>query len=208
MTNVVTIFLHIPRTGGTTFRRLMDAAYARCIRVGPEFNNRLADAVEPDAMAYYGHSHYGLHFHIPPGPYRIRYVTLLRDPVERLRSQARNRGTTVADLLACWPEQKNMAVRMLGLGAGAGSYHADQLTEQDLICAKARLRAYFEFGFTEHLDEFAHRVLGFAPGLVPLTVPHLNASESSNDDHDDVPDDAVNFDAELLSFARELHARQ
>lgn len=153
---MIYIFVHIPRTGGTSLRAAMDRAWGPCVRVGPEFAGRLGDAVVPGTKAYYGHHPFGLHKHLVPGePYQ--YITLLRDPRERLASAARNAGCTVAELLERRPEQRDMMVRLL-----SGQAHAGLLSRDDLAAAIGNLLIYFKWELTSRLDSF-QRALWLGP---------------------------------------------
>lgn len=85
------IFIHIPKTAGTTLMRIMERSYPRQ-RI---YRSRDAHFVSIDHFAglpqaqrqsydlLSGHMPYGVHPHVPR-PYR--YFTMLRDPVERVIS--------------------------------------------------------------------------------------------------------------------------
>ena len=87
-----TVFLHIPKTGGTSLRSLFEDHYGdrllRVYRSGPE------PRVHPDDVpglpeeqravdAVFGHFAFGIHTDLPRP---VRYVTVLRDPVMRVVS--------------------------------------------------------------------------------------------------------------------------
>lgn len=189
------VFLHIPRTGGTSFRAVMDKIWGPCVRVGPEFNNRLQD-VPRDAEAYYGHSHYGLHEYLPQP---VQYWTLLRAPDVRLRSAARNAGCTVEELLTKAPEQSNMMVRMLAGSLPGAPYDARPMTREHLSVACARLKA-LAFGFTTDIPSFCRRYrLLAAMRREGVTWPRLNASVDAC--VGSVPAWAVELDYELYDAA-------
>ena len=85
----VLLFLHIPRTGGSTLLRLLDRQY------GGEAVLKAHDAVSADVVARLhaerpartrviaGHFYYGVHSRLAAS---CRYMTFLRDPVERVVS--------------------------------------------------------------------------------------------------------------------------
>jgi galactose-3-O-sulfotransferase len=83
------VFLHVPRTAGTTFVHILERQY------GGDGVLRLYDSTFGDELAALsrdeldrvrvvaGHFYFGAHVHLP-GP--CRYLTFLRDPVERVIS--------------------------------------------------------------------------------------------------------------------------
>lgn len=84
-------FLHLPKTAGTTMRRVLDREYrnARRYEIGEDvtgdiraFRARSWDAGNAPALVQ-GHMSYGLHQCVP-GP--ATYVTLLREPIRRALS--------------------------------------------------------------------------------------------------------------------------
>jgi len=84
-------FLHLPKTGGTTMRRILDREYrnARRFEIGEDVTGDIrafrslewTDGNAPNLVQ--GHMSYGLHRFVP-GP--ATYVTLLRDPMRRALS--------------------------------------------------------------------------------------------------------------------------
>jgi hypothetical protein len=85
------VFLHVPRTGGTTLHRIIERQYPpeQLYSVGlvaGESSHKLAQlspARRAQIRMLRGHMGFGVHGHLP-GP--TTYVTLLRDPVERVVS--------------------------------------------------------------------------------------------------------------------------
>lgn len=90
------IFLHIPKTAGTTLHRIIERQYAaeRIISFGPDAHQSIADfrALSEERRAQIrmlkGHMAFGLHRYFPADSDHNRpvYFTLLRDPIERVIS--------------------------------------------------------------------------------------------------------------------------
>lgn len=82
------IFLHIPRTGGMSVRNTMDRVYGRENIGRPWWGDHAGEPVPRDVRykdAWYGHFRFGLHEHI--GRPNTRYITILREPTERVLSE-------------------------------------------------------------------------------------------------------------------------
>lgn len=91
----VLLFMHIPKTAGTSLRGALEPAYSAGERLYLYPAADLAGAVEPREFAQLpppqrrrlrfimGHFAWGIHESVP-GP--CRYVTMLRDPVDRVAS--------------------------------------------------------------------------------------------------------------------------
>jgi hypothetical protein len=86
------IFLHIPKTAGTTLNRIIEWQYSPLsiftidphgIRATPERFKTLSERRRRQLQVVRGHMVYGIHEFLPQG---ATYITMLRDPVARLLS--------------------------------------------------------------------------------------------------------------------------
>ncbi|MFN0131689.1 MAG: sulfotransferase family 2 domain-containing protein [Phycisphaerales bacterium] len=82
------IFIHIPKAAGTTFQHLVEDRFARKFRFSgdtEEWNafKRLSAEERDSFDLLYGHVHFGVHEHLARP---AMYVTMLRDPVDRIVS--------------------------------------------------------------------------------------------------------------------------
>lgn len=84
------IFLHIPKTAGTTLHRIIDRQYPRRARhwitrhhAGIQAFKELPLARRAELLMVRGHIPYGLHEYLPRP---AKYFTILREPVERVIS--------------------------------------------------------------------------------------------------------------------------
>lgn len=86
------VFVHVPRTGGITLRTVLERQYgrSRTLRLYGDAAERPLDKLErlsapglARIQVFAGHVPFGLH-RVVPGP--IAYVTMLRQPVDRILS--------------------------------------------------------------------------------------------------------------------------
>lgn len=178
----VLIFLHIPRTGGMSLRNTMNKVYGVRNIGRPWWGTHVNEPVPREVRqkaAWYGHFHFGLHAHIGrPG---IKYITILREPTERVLSEyKRNRyreryGWKPIDLVRSDDSQavalagNNLMVRML-----SGSNPDTQLDSSHVRLAIENIQNHFLFvGFTHRyneLENFVRNNLGW-----PIeSMPHDN----------------------------------
>jgi hypothetical protein len=86
------LFLHIPKTAGTTFRQIVDKQYGfkNVLTYYNQNSEQLLDNLEqllivkPNYKALMGHFHYGLHKRIS---FPTTYITFIRHPIARTISQ-------------------------------------------------------------------------------------------------------------------------
>ena len=210
----VCLFLHIPKTAGTTLKACIYEHYAVPAPGGgwfrdgiyyfpygfhkaqrPRFTPRVRAALERDDLrAAVGHFWYGAHELIPRPAF---YVTLLRDPVDRVVSlyhhilgkedelyhdAIASRGASLEEFVVefgCREVDNDQTRRIAGVEPAYG-----KCTPRTLERAKRNLRERFAFvGVTERFDESVialQRLLGwpylfYFPELVSRTRPPRSA---------------------------------
>lgn len=164
------LFLHIPKTAGTTMYRLMEKQYPGQVwfwLVGKNMEEaiRLISAdLTCTIKCFYGHFTFGIHnqFTRP-----CTYITLLRDPIDRVISeyyflleeprhdpyvanQLITKNMTLLDYVTSTDEAfvrrtNNMQTRFI-TGNPSPRY-------EDLLLAKELLKKYFHIGITERFNE-------------------------------------------------------
>jgi hypothetical protein len=185
------IFLHIPKTAGSTLRRILERQYdPRHIftlegwRVHEKDFPGLPEAVRAQVRVLEGHQFFGLHAHLP-GP--ALYLTLLRDPVERLvsqyyhilrspehylRPQVVDGGLSLAEFAHAKlaPELDNGQLRYV---AGLGDLPCGAVGAEHLERARRILREQFAVvGLVERFDEsvlLMRLTLGWRPPIYQRT---------------------------------------
>jgi Galactose-3-O-sulfotransferase len=222
------VFVHVPRTGGTTIERVLDRKYrSRVLHVETlwdplAFVGQLPLEQRATADAIAGHVHYGVHDHVPR---QCVYVTMLRDPVARVASMYHFiRGNpkhwlhpelirTGIDLeefarTAADPGVDNQQTRLIaGIGSGELGQPPSKLGPEALEAAKTNLRTFVVVGLTERFDEsfiLLRRALGWR---LPMYMS-VNAAK----DADQPPTAAAvaairernRLDLDLYRFARGL----
>lgn len=171
------VFVHIPKTGGSTLCNVLGRQYPGetqyWIRPGTDrvaagqALRRLDDEHRRRLRLVTGHVPYGLHEDLRP--HQVRYVTVLRDPVSRLRSlylftrgRPRNPLYDVAQTagLAEFAQSEKTAqldndqTRFLAGGLAVGADPFDRpVTEEDFERARRHLIEFAAVGVTERFDE-------------------------------------------------------
>jgi hypothetical protein len=220
----VAIFLHIPKTGGTSFRQVVETVYgSRCISVYSLDAATLAGVKEQlvEADALFGHLFYGIHQVLGIAP---RYITIVRDPVERVisfyRHQARDEdseffgaiadGMTLRDLLESGRchQVNNHMVRIVSGYESSEPIHDEHVLRRAL----ANLNQFECLGVTARMDESVLQIARRLGWRSVPAVPRINTSPSRDFSIDSATRDAILrqnaldlqlYDAVASSFDRE-----
>jgi len=164
------IFLHIPKTAGTTLNRIIESQYSPFaiytmdpyrIRATAERFKRLPEARRRRFRVVRGHLLYGIHEFLPQG---ATYITMLRDPVARalsayyfalrrplnpLHRKIKKEQLSVEDCLRLFPERHNLQCRFI-----AGIKDTAVRDERLLNIAKENLAKSFSVvGISERFEE-------------------------------------------------------
>ena len=213
------IFLHIPKAGGTTLHNILDRIYAPVnlrAKSGMVSKESIL-GMEKDAFnnlfLVKGHMHFGLHGCFPNE--KVKYLTFLRDPVDRVVSHYFFVKRTPGHYLYKVVNESNMSlleyalsdltweldngqVRNLIEGGGTNI----KLTVESLNDAKSNLKKWFALvGITERFDEsliVMKRILGWKE--FPC-YKKLNAAKEKHD----IPEEMLNKIAERNALDIELY---
>lgn len=192
------VFIHVPKTSGTTVRGIVESQYppdtvVRIVGSGPRAGMIQLEEMDPERLltlrAVTGHMAYGVHRYLSR---RARYVTMLRDPVDRIISHyyyvqtvqepARPPGAldgvaNLADYVTISPTApltNNEMTRLLG---GAVDDPGRLPTSETLKRAKRNLDGFAVVGLLERFDEsllLMRRAFGW---YWPVYAPENVASE-------------------------------
>jgi hypothetical protein len=207
------IFMHIPKTAGTTISDVLRKNFTPVERFDHESYQgeeltlvSLPDDLKPCIRCLMGHYYHGVHDHFPGR--RFTYFTMLRNPIERILSQYSFvqtypgyeyvRGKSFAEYLDLAPEASNNQTLLVG-----------GLPTPDIERAKSNLRSFSAVGITEMFDEslglFA-RTFGWTDATyhpVNITKHRLRRDDLSATDIRKAEEKNA-LDLELYAFAHEL----
>jgi hypothetical protein len=164
------IFLHIPKTAGTTLNRIIESQYSpfsiytidpHRIRATAERLQQLPEARRRRLRVVRGHVLYGIHQSLPQG---ATYITMLRDPVARVLSayhfvlrrplnplhrKLKTERLTVEDCLRLFPDRHNLQCRFI-----SGVRDTSIKDERLLKIARENLsRSFAVVGISERFEE-------------------------------------------------------
>lgn len=207
------IFLHIPKTGGSTLNTIFKRQFSvEEIYDHELFQNevipldQLTEQQKNDINAFAGHHLYGVHEHFQK---QHHYFTMLRHPVDRvlsLYSYLRNypgyerlKDMTLEEFVRTEPEANNCQTLLL----------CGYPVQYDLNLAKERLESFDAVGITERFDESLYLLKAVYNwndihyNKVNITKKKLRRA--------DVPKETIKLiedynklDMELYQFAKEL----
>ena len=98
MAKQTTIFIHIPKTGGQTLRKVVEQNYLqkevfRCYPTNQKYRNledlkNLSEKEQEQIKVFIGHMNYGVHKHIIEVDKKseVNYITMMREPIDRVIS--------------------------------------------------------------------------------------------------------------------------
>ncbi|MEO8044949.1 MAG: sulfotransferase family 2 domain-containing protein [Spartobacteria bacterium] len=193
------IFLHIPKTAGTTLNRIIEWQYSPLaiftmdpyrIRATAERFKRLPEGRRRRLRVVRGHLTYGIHEFLPQG---ASYITILREPVARVLSayyfvlrrplnplhrKLKKERLSIEDCIRLFPQRQNLQCRFI-----AGVEDTATNGERLLDLAKENLAKSFSVvGISERFEEslmlmaktFDWRIPSYENWKVAKTRPQID----------------------------------
>ncbi len=232
------VFMHLPKTGGTTLYRLLKNCYDKQV-VCPERHDNL-EHLSTDTIKSYrlfsGHYNYNSILRSIPAPYSM--VTIFREPKARLLSGYYFARSHKLSFIESEPRRREqlLPAKQLGLKdyldhraeglrdaivnwvAGREGTVAERLER-----AKQRLRGMAAVGITEQMDDSIWLIFSVLGLCVPETIPRHMSFDTLTQDYNHMEpiekesvtpeiaerlDDLTVHDQELYAYARELFAER
>lgn len=226
------IFLHIPKTAGTSLQQLINRQFDPALvyemdnsdaRKSMEVFKNIPDEEKVHYKVVLGHMWFGLHRHIPQPS---SYITILRDPVERVISHyyfVKRRpdhylyetvmsgnltlGQYVENKLST--ELNNGQTRLLSGEMDEETYSFGKCTPQMLETAKKNLKNHFSVvgiqeAFDDTLQLVRKRLKWKVSDIMENVTPNRPDREKISQDTIDTIKKYNQLDIDLYGFAREL----
>ena len=165
------VFLHIPKTAGTTLNRIIEWQYSPFeiftmdpyrIRATPDRFKRLSERRRRQLRMVRGHMFYGIHEFLPQG---ATYITMLRDPVPRALSayyfilrrplnpfhrKVKKERLGIEDCIRLFPQRHNLQCRMIAGVKDVGSTDDKRLLD---MAKENLLKSFSVVGICERFEE-------------------------------------------------------
>ena len=165
------IFLHIPKTAGTTLNRIIEWQYSPFeiftmdpyrIRATPERLKRLPQGRRCRLRMVRGHMLYGIHECLPQG---ATYFTMLRDPVARalstyyfilrrplnpLHRKVKKERLSIEDCIRSFPQRHNLQCRLIAGVKDASSTGDERLLD---MAKEHLIKSFSVVGIAERFEE-------------------------------------------------------
>lgn len=210
----LTIFLHIPKTGGTTLNTIFRNQYDRSEFFDHESYQdelmkleELTDEVKQKLVAVSGHYYFGIHTQFTKP---FTYFTIVREPVDRVISAyyflknfpgyERVQTMTLEEFVLNEPEAQNMQTMLV-----SGDLHSNPSLQK----AKEHLRNFKVVGVTEQFNETLF-LLQKEYGWVNILYKKTNITKSRRQ-KSDIPTDVIelinhynSLDIELYKYSKQL----
>jgi hypothetical protein len=228
------IFLHIPKTAGTTLNRIIEWQYNPLsiftidpyrIRATAERLKRLPEARRRRLRMVRGHLYYGIHEFLPQG---ATYITMLREPVARFLSsyyflqrrplhpmhrKVKSEKIGIEDFIRLTPHRQNLQCSLIAGIKSNGKFddHALEIAKDNLV------KSFSVVGISERFEEslmliaktFDWQIPYYENRKVAKTRPKVESSEIEMiKEHNRLDLDLYEFGKSLLeaSLAQKRHA--
>lgn len=210
----LTIFLHIPKTGGTTLNTIFRNQYDRSEFFDHESYQdelmkleELTDEVKQKLVAVSGHYYFGIHTQFTKP---FNYFTILREPVDRVISAyyflknfpgyERVQTMTLEEFVLNEPKAQNMQTMLV-----SGDLHSNPSLQK----AKEHLRNFKVVGVTEQFNETLF-LLQKEYGWIHIHYSRKNITKSRRQ-KSDIPPHVIelinhynSLDIELYEYSKQL----